>query len=63
MNNRHFLGSIFLLNFLKKWLNSRSTKVFFEKKITEKDKLKSVDCLCLPTEYLYHVGEVEINNF
>jgi hypothetical protein len=37
MNNRHFLESIFLL--------------FFEKKITEKDKLKSVDYLCLPTYY------------
>jgi len=32
MDNRHFLGSIFLLNFLKKWLNSRSIEVFFEKK-------------------------------
>jgi hypothetical protein len=37
MNNRHFLESIFLLDFLKK--------------ITEKDKLKSVDYLCLPTYY------------
>jgi hypothetical protein len=49
MNNRHSLESIFLLDFLKKQLKNSSIELFFEKKITEKDKLKSVDYLCLPT--------------
>jgi hypothetical protein len=41
LNNRHFQEDLFLLDFLKKSLNSRSIELFFEKKTTEKDTLKS----------------------